>query len=101
MMHLHRETILVGGNLEAECLVRDNPRVNRVYLYKDSVLVLSRNDGYVSLNVPNINATHQGTYTCKASWNHGGDYIVEESDGIPVTVKGEISVVLYRFSLER
>jgi len=101
MMHLHPETILVGGKLEAECLVRDNPRVNWVHLYKDGVLVLSRNDGSVALHIPNINSTHQGTYTCKASWIQGGDDIVAESDGIPVTVQGEISVVLYRFSLER
>lgn len=87
LIQLNRETVLVGGTLEAQCRVRDNPRLGEVWFYRDNVLVLSRKDGKADLRISQASLTHQGTYTCRASWQYGGKLRVADSAGVLVTVK--------------
>ncbi|CAL8353542.1 unnamed protein product [Lota lota] len=86
VMLIVKQPVLVGEILEARCLVRGNQRLMEASLYKDDVLVLSRNDGIADFQLPNVNVAFQGTYYCMATWFYG-QQMSAKSPGYLVTVK--------------
>ncbi|KAK0150488.1 Fc receptor-like protein 4 [Merluccius polli] len=73
VMLLINKPLLVGDTLQADCLVRGDPIIDQVSLYKDDVLVTQQERGTNgTLYVPRVDLSHRGSYTCSAAWRERG-----------------------------